>query len=165
MEKKVIVSFILVATFSLLWVFNYMCRTEHQTDFTASNPDLYSAPQIRNSGLESALVETEMRETGRLEFENKNGLNSEIRPKKVEKVRVTVKHQNSTAYKKSDNTVMNGIKASDAFDFCLESISIQPSTKLANEYEFNYKRIRGNVAIPVEETVHTFILKPRIDHS
>jgi hypothetical protein len=165
MEKKVMISFIVIATLSLLWVFNYMCRTEHQTDFTASNPDLYSAPQTGNGGVESALVETEMRETGRLEIENKNGLNTELRPKKLEKVRVTVKHQNSATHKKSDNATVNGLKPNDAFDFCLESISIQPSAKLANEYEFNYKRIRGNVAIPGEETVHTFILKPRIDHS
>ncbi len=162
MEKKLILAFIVLATFSLVWVFSYMCRNEHQTDFTATNPNLYSAPGTEDNnttGLPASQVS--YREFGRMEFTCCAHSIDEPRIQKMEKVRVSVKNPNPVQHKKSDANEVKGMKANDAFNFCIESFQISPSSKWLNEYEFNYKRIRGNIA-PQDESVQA-IAVPRSD--
>jgi hypothetical protein len=162
MEKKLILTFIVLATLSLVWVFSYMCRSEHQTDFTATNPNLYSVPGADdNLTANLPVAPVSFYETGRMEYTCCAHSASEPRMKKIEKVRVSVKNSNPVPHKKSDSNEVKGMKANEAFNFCIESFQISPSNKWLNEYEFNYKRIRGN--IPAQDESVQVITVPRSD--
>jgi len=162
MEKKLILTFIVLAALSLVWVFSYMCRSEHQTDFTATNPNLYSVP-VAEDNLRANLpvASVSFYEKGRMEYTCCAHSINEPRMQKMEKVRVSVKNTNPMTHKKSDANEVKGIKSNDAFNFCIESFQISPSSKWLNEYEFNYKRIRGN--IPAQDESVQVITVPQSD--
>jgi hypothetical protein len=157
MEKKIILVFVVVAALSLVWVFSFMCRNEHQTDFTASNAALYAPVKTNSTKAQPVVLSDDHLEIGQTEISNIT-TNPETGFEKVEKVRVTVKTSKPAGSPKlnSNSGDLKGIKSNDALNFCIESFQIQPSSKWLNEYEFNYKRIRGNFPV-VDESVQILI--------
>lgn len=157
MEKKMILAFIAVATLSLVWVFSFMCRNEHQTDFTASNSELYAPSKCNSSGVHAVNLTDNQLEIGQTEISSIT-TNPETGLEKIEKVRVTVKAAKPVGFPKTklNNDDLKGSKSNDALNYCIESFQIQPSSKWINEYEFNYKRIRGNFPV-VDESVQLLV--------
>lgn len=161
MEKKIILVFIVVAALSLVWVFSFMCRNEHQTDFTASNSELYAPVKSKTTKAQPVVLTDNQLEIGQTEISSIT-TNPETGIEKMEKVRVTVKSSKPAGFPKlnSNSGDLKGIKSNDALNFCIESFQIQPSTKWINEYEFNYKRIRGNFPV-VDESVQRLNLNSK----
>jgi hypothetical protein len=157
MEKKLILAFVLVAALSLVWVFSFMCRNEHQTDFTASNMSLYAPAKSELAKAKSVNLTDNELEIGQTEISNIVS-NPETGIEKIEKVRVTVKNSNTVGSSKinANSGDVKGLKSNDALNFCIETFQLQPSNKWLNEYEFNYKRIRGNFPV-VDESVQILI--------
>lgn len=148
MEKKILITLIIIAASSLLWVFHFMGRDNGSNNFMQKvNLEVREETCQRDSATPAVLT---LLKPGFAVHQNTHTsyvLRSEhTDTERLEKVRLTIEQPTSPqpAATECEQRRIDKLRSPEVPHFCIESLKVQPSENLPDEYEFIYQRWRGN---------------------
>jgi len=150
MEKKSLISLVVIAALSLLWVFNFLGRDNVSDDFTQQASLQINSEECQKSTSKSC-SETLLSLKPGFAIHQHTQTSYVLRPDQpgadgLERVRLTIEQPTSPlpAATSCEQKKIDQFQSTEKPQFSIESLQVQPSRDLPDGYEFFYQRLQGN---------------------